>query len=119
MDWTWFFSYAMFLVMAAAVGLIVFLLVVAPMRRLLGANSRLKQARPFFVTALLVILILGAIAPVIGESLDLPEDSAFMEYFWSAAGNLDGTVLSVALFLFGYVIVMTVLTAAMGRYRDE
>ncbi len=119
MDWTWFFSYALFLIMAAAVGLIVFLLVVLPMRRLLGANSRLKQARPFFVMTLLAILILGAIAPAIGESLDLPEGSHFMEYFWRAAGDLDGTVLSVALFLFGYVIVMTVLTAALGRYRDE
>ena len=119
MDWTWFFSNALFLIMAAGVGLIVFLLVVAPMRRLLGANSRLKQARPFFVMSLLVVLILGAIAPAIGESLCLPEDSAFLEYFWDAAGDLGGTVLSVALFLFGYVIVMTVLTAALGRYRDE
>ncbi|MDY7009277.1 MAG: hypothetical protein SVV80_00790 [Planctomycetota bacterium] len=119
MNCTWFFSYALFLIMAVVVGLLVFLLVVAPMRRLLGANSRLKQARPFFVMTLLVILILGAIAPVIGEGLDLPEDSAFMEYVWCAAGNLDDTVLSVALFLFGYVIVMTVLTAALGRYRDE
>ena len=112
-------GYAAYLGAAVLLALIVFLLVWLPMRRLLGANSRLKSARPFFVRALLVILVLGAIAPVVGERPDLPEDAAFMEYVWHAAGNLEDSLVRVGLYLFGFVVVMTILAAALGRCRDE
>ena len=116
---TAFWGSVVFLVMGLVIGLIVFLLVWRPIRRLLSANARLQQARPFFIRTLFVLLIIAAITPIVGESLDLPEDSAFMEYVWQAAGNLSGTLMSIGLYLFGFVIVMTVLSAALGRYRDE
>ena len=119
MTWHDFLGYAVLFALAVVVALIVFLLVWRPVRRLLGANARLQQARPFFIRTLFVVLLLGAIQPVAGKGVSLPEGSAFMEYVWQAAGQLDQTLLIVGLYLFGFVIVMTVLAAALGRYRDE
>ena len=117
MGWTECVHYGAELLLAVIVALAVFLVVLGPMRRLLGANARLKQARPFFTRALFVVLLLGALAPVIG---DRPaEADSCMEYVWQAADALESVLLSVVLFLFGFVLVMTVLAAALGRYRDE
>ena len=110
---------AMYLAMAVVVVLIVFALVRGPMRRLLGMNSRLTECRAFFVRALLVILLLAAMGLVAGKVMDLPEGSAFMEYVWQAAGELQGVFGLAGAILGGYVLVMTVLVLGLGRYRDE
>ena len=108
----------MFAVSALA-GLIVFLLIWRPMRRLLGANTRLEQARPFFCRTAFLVLILGAVAPAVGKRVDLPEGSAFMEYVWQAAGLMEDTLIYVGLYLFGFAILMTILTVASGRSREQ
>ncbi len=125
--------------MAAGLGVVVFLLVWLPMRRLLGANSRLKRARPFFVRTLLLVLLLGAIAPAIDKSLDLDgkskaakattqaqtaaadtlEHEDFMQAVWQAAGELEGSFIAAGLYLFGFVVIMAILAATLGKYRDE
>jgi len=113
-----FLGYAVLFAMAVVVGLIVFLLVVGPLRRLLGANSRLEQARSFFTRSLFIILMLAAMAPVAGKGVTVKEGSPFLEVVWQAAGRLNDVLLYVGLYLFGFVVVMTVLAAALGRYRD-
>ena len=114
-----FWCYAAVGIAAAIAGLLVFLLVWLPMRRMLGANDRLKQTRAFFVRALLLVILLGAIAPVIGRKVNLPEGSATMEYVWQAAGMLGTTCVVLAIYLFGFVVVMAILAASLGKYRDE
>ncbi len=119
MTWMEFASYAVFLGMGLVVALIVFLLVVGPMRKLLKANSRTKQARSFFIRTLFIILILAAITPIVGKNLGYCEDKAFMEHVWRAAGDLEDSLIYIGLYLFGFVVLMTVMAAALGRIRDE
>ncbi len=114
----WFMTYGLTIVFAAVLSLIIFLLLVGPMSSLLGANSRLKKARSFFMMALFIVLILGGIAPVIDVNLDMGEDAPAMEYVWNAAQKLQTTMIYLALFLFGFCIVMTVLAASLGRHDD-
>ena len=114
-----FWCYAVVSIAATIAGLLVFLLVWLPMRRMLGANDRLKQTRPFFVRTLLLVMLLGAIAPVIGDEVNLSAGSATMEYVWQAAGMLGTTCMVLAIYLFGFVVVMTILAASLGKYRDE
>ena len=114
-----FYGYSVLFALATGLGILVFVLVWLPMSRLLSANSRLQQAKPFFVRTLMLIMLLGAIGPVVGKGLDLPEGSAPMEYIWQAAGELQGTFIAVGLYLFGYVLIMTILAATLGKYRDE
>lgn len=114
-----FLCYAIVFAAAAIAGLLVFLLTWLPMRRMLGANDRLKQTRPFFVRTLFLVMLLSAIAPVVGRKVNLSEGSATMEYVWQAAGMLGTTCVVLAIYLFGFVVVMTILAASLGKYRDE
>jgi len=114
-----FYGSAMYLVMAVVVALIVFWLVRGPMRRLLSMNSRLRESSTFFSRTLLVILLLVSLALVAGKTFCLAEDSAFMEYVWAAAGDLNGVLGLAAVVLGGYVIIMTILAVGLGRHRDE
>ncbi len=114
----WFMTYGLTIVFAAILSLVIFLLMVGPMSILLGANSRIKKARPFFTMALFIILLLGGIAPVINVSLNMAEDTPSMEYVWNAAQKMQTTMIYLALFLFGFCIVTTVLAASLGR-RDD
>ena len=114
-----FYGYSVLFALAAGLGILVFVLVWLPMARLLSANSRLKQAKPFFVRTLMLIMLLGALAPVVGKGLNLPQTAAPMEYIWQAAGKLDGSFWAVGLYLFGFVVIVTILAATLGKYRDE
>lgn len=113
------FGYLVLFVLAAAVGLVLFLLVWRPARKLLSANDRLLAARPFFIRTLFLLIMIGAIAPVIGETAGAGADAAFMEHVWQAAGQLQETVIFSGLYLFGFVLVLTILAASLGRFRDE
>ena len=113
------YGYLALFALAAGLGILVFVLVWLPMSRLLSANSRLQRAKPFFVRTLMLIMLLGAIGPVVGEGLDLPKTAAPMEYIWQAAGKLQNSFIALGLYLFGYVVIMTILAAALGKYRDE
>ena len=117
MDWCDFFTDSSLLLAAAAVGVVVYLLVRGPMKRLFGANSQLGHARAFFLRTLLILLILGTIYPVIGVGIG--GHGNFMEYVLETADQLEGSVLAVALYLAGFVLMMTILVATVGRDRDQ
>jgi len=123
--------------MAFAAALLVFVLVYPPMRRMLGMNSALKGARSFYGRTFFIVMLLAAWMPIL-EEMDLPlasgvgaaeggaeavapaaeEPPAFMEIVWDVADDLDEVLLSVGIFLLAYVVVLTVVYAALGRIRD-
>ncbi|KPJ77353.1 MAG: hypothetical protein AMS14_00725 [Planctomycetes bacterium DG_20] len=120
--------------MAFAAALVVFVLVYPPMRRMLGVNSALRAARSFYGRTFFIVMLLAAWAPIL-ESLDVPaaesaeegaeaavaapeKTPAFMETVWDVAGDLEDVCLSVGIFLLAYVVVLTIVYAALGRIRD-
>ena len=42
-----------------------------------------------------------------------------MEYVWWVVGGLENAFWSIGIFLLVYVLLLTILFAALGRYRDE
>ena len=110
---------AIYLGMALAVALIVFLLLWRPARKLLMINSRLGEARAFFVRVLFVMLLLAALSVAAGKTFSLGKDAAFMEYVWRAAGDLNGVFAWCAAVVAGYAIVLMVLVVGLGRQRDQ
>jgi len=110
---------ALFVVMSVVVAWVVFIVLRGPARRLLGMNSRLSEARAFFVRALFVMLLLAAFAVSGGRMFNLADDAAFMEYVWQAAGNLDDVLGALMLVIGGYAVAILVLLLGLGRYRDE
>jgi hypothetical protein len=114
-----FLGSLVFVGMSLAVALIVFLLLRGPTRRLLGMNSRLAQASPFFVRVLFVTLILAALGVTAGKVFPLPAGSALMEYIWQAAGAINSVLGWSLLVVASFVVIMTVLLLGLGRQRDQ
>jgi len=118
--------------MAFAAALVVFVLVYPPMRRMLGINSALRATRSFYGRTFFIVMLLAAWMPIL-ESMDVPSDEAaeegaaaaaaeephaFMEIVWDVADGLDDVLMSVGIFLLVYVVVLTIVYAALGRIRD-
>jgi len=107
------------LCIGAVIAAVVFLLVYLPMRRLLAVNAILRAARPFYARTFFIVMLLAALAPILSMAgSDKSGATTFMEAVWKVAGNLDGVCWSVGIFLAVYVVVMTVVYAALGRFRD-
>jgi hypothetical protein len=109
---------AIYLGMALVVAFFVFLLLWGPARKLLKMNTRLAEARPFFIRVLFVMLMLAALSVAAGKSFAAEHSAAFMEYVWKAAGDLNTVFGLCAAVVAGYAIVLMVLVVGLGRQRD-
>ena len=92
-----------------------------PMRSLLTANGHLKPAAGFYGRGFVVVLTLAALAAVVGTSMPCPQQSAEkvrIEWVWWIVQGLQPVCWSLLGFLAGYVLLLTILYAALGRYRD-
>jgi len=114
-----FWGYLLELVFASLLGLAVFLIMLKPLRMLMGFNSRLAAAKTFYVRSLFVLLMLTALIPVAGSYSNLPSDASMMEYVWHAAGELNNVMIGQAIVLGAYVVIMAVLSLGLARFRDE
>lgn len=117
-----FIAWLIFVALAIVVAIIVVRLIGKPMRALLGANSYMAVAQSFYLRAFALVLYLGVLAAVVGKPIPGPEvgkSMASMEYVWWVANNLEPAFWSISLFSFGFVVVLTILLAVLGRYRDE
>ena len=114
-----FLASLIFVGMATGTVLIIFFVLRGPTRQMLGMNSRLSAARPFFVRVLFVLLVLLALGVTAGRTLTLPADAAFMEYVWRAAGSLNEVLGWSAVVVGSFAVVMTVLLVGLGRHRDQ
>ena len=109
---------AIYLGMALVMGLLVFLLLWGPARKILKMNSRLAEARPFFIRVLFVMLLLAALSVAAGKNFAVEHSDVFMEYVWKAAGDLNTVFGCFAAVVAGYAIVLMVLVVGLGRQRD-
>ncbi len=92
------------------------------MRRLFHANAYMKPGQDFYVRAFAIVVTLGTLASVAGTSLpctDQRKSMAAMEYAWWVVSCLEPAFWAAALFLVGYVVLLTILFAVLGRYRDQ
>ncbi len=108
-------------VLAVSASVTVVCLIAKPMRNLLGANSYMAPAQSFYVRAFALAASLGALATIADKNIPCPDQRksmAAMEYVWWVVDGLEPVFWSVALFLMGYVLLLTILFAVLGRYRD-
>ena len=111
---------------------ILIVLIYPPMRRLLGVNSTLAAARSFYGRTFFIVMLLAAAIPIInngapgpaeadnGAATQAPEAGpTFMECVWHMGSKLDDVFLSIGIFLMGYVLMLTIVFAALGRFRDQ
>ncbi len=123
--------------MAFVTALVVFVLVYPPMRRMLGVNSALRATRSLCGRTVFKVMLQAGGVPVVvsmgmarggGEGAAegaaeavapaADETPALMEIVWDVASDLDEVCLAVGVFLLVYVVVLTIVYAALGRIRD-
>ena len=91
-----------------------------PMHRLLTANATIAPASVFYLRAFVLVMVLAALAAVAGSGTPCEKQAEnTMTLVWWAAERLQSAFLSVGGFLMAFVLLLTVLFAALGRYRDQ
>jgi len=109
---------------AFLVSLVVAILVVVMVDRLLRPALRgllqevtgLPPATDFYLRAFAIVLVLVALAAVMGSGhSDLKDGARFMEYVWAVASGLQDVCQNLLIVLLVYVALVTVLMAALRR----
>ena len=111
-----------FIILAFLLTIIVICLIAKPMRQLLGANPHTIVAQSFYIRAFALTLLLGTLASIVGRSPPGPtgkESMAAMEYVWWMVEGLSPAFWNIALFMMGFVALLSIVFAVLGRYRDQ
>ena len=97
----------------------VYLLLRWSLKHLLDDVVRLVSARKFYLRVLLVTLVFGALAATVGVTIAQEKDKPFMDAVWQVAQSLDSAFWSLLVILMVYVVLVTILIAALGRRREQ
>lgn len=90
-----------------------------PMGDLLKVNSYISPAAKFYLRSFYLIILLAAIAVIVSAEGPSDEQSKnFIQCVWWVADKFSSVLWSVLLSIGGYALLLTVLFAVLGRYRD-
>ncbi len=106
--------------LAAAVCLLVIGAIRKPMNELLSANSYVSPARGFYVRSFCLIIFLATLGTIISAGGPCAEQSKdFMQCVWWIVDSLSSILWCATVSLGGYALLLTILFAVLGRYRDK
>ena len=106
--------------LAGAVCVAVILAIQKPMSELLKANSYISPASKFYLRSFCLVIFLAALASIVAAGGPCAKQSkSFMQCVWWVVDNLSPVLWSATLSLGGYVLLLTILFAVLGRYHDE
>lgn len=104
---------------AISVGLVLALytLLGKSLQELLDRVIRLPAGTVFYMRALILLLLCGALSKVITGVHQKP-DAHFMEYVWAVASDISNVFDNILLILLGYVAIVTILVVVL-RPKNE
>jgi len=105
------------LVSAVGLVLVLYALLGKNLRELLDKVIRLPAGSAFYMRALVLILLCGALSKVISGVHQKP-DAHFMEYVWAVAGDISNVFDNLFTILLAYVAIVTVLVVVL-RPKNE
>jgi len=85
---------------------------------LLDGVVRRSAATEFYLRALLICLVFGALSAAMGSRWD-PSAVAGMEKVWSATNLLSTMAMTLLVVLLCFVVIISILVAALGRRASE
>lgn len=104
--------------LSIVVALVLFLSVRSSLRGLLEHIVRLPSGVEFYLRSFGLVLMFAALSAAIGTSFDMKPDSHFMEYVWKVAGGLSASLELTLWIGVVYVVIVTVLIAAL-KVKDD
>jgi hypothetical protein len=89
------------------------------LRIVLDGIVRRSAATSFFLRAYLITLVFSALSGGLGYRWDLTGGRPIMEHVWTGANAITSVVYAMLFVLVCYVVLVTILVAALGKKSDE
>ena len=106
--------------LAGAVCLLVIAAIRKPMNQLLKASSYIDPARRFYLRSFCLIILLATLGTIVSTDGPCEEQSEhLMQGVWWVLRSLSPVLWGAILSIGGYALLLTILFAVLGRYRDE
>lgn len=112
-------GFVILLVISVGVSLLVYFLVQKHLSVLLDKVVKVKGATSFYIRIFLIGLIFIALSAALDVEFSLKQDAAVMEYVWKVADGLSSTFGQTTLFLFGYLILVTILITVLRKKHGK
>jgi len=112
-------GFVVLLAISIATELVVYALVRENLRALLDEVVKLPSGTTFYLRLLLIGLILIALSSVLDTTFALKPEAAFMEYVWKVTNGLSSVFGKTCLFVFGYLMLVTVLVSVLRHRHDQ
>jgi hypothetical protein len=107
------------LILAVALAILVYLLARRGLGELLSRTVAVPGGVVFFSRAFLLLLIFGVVGQAVTASPDVKPGEHFMEYVWAVARGLGDSLQYIFLTLAIYLVLMTILVAALKPKDDK
>ncbi|MDP3939377.1 MAG: hypothetical protein Q8R92_14755 [Deltaproteobacteria bacterium] len=78
----------------------------------------LDAASTFFTRVLFLVLLFTALSAALEVQFDLKPDSPFLEYVWKFTYGFSETLENLSVYLFGFLVLATLLVGALRHRRD-
>jgi len=114
---TWGFVATIVLSLGTVV--MVWALVRRGLRALIDGTVGIAAATTFYARVFVIGLLFVALTSLLGARFDFGPDAAFMEYVWRIASVLSGQLGLSCIFLGVYLVLVTILAAALGRRNEQ
>jgi hypothetical protein len=111
--------FLVFFILPIAVTLFVYALVRGSLRGLLNEVVGIPAATTFYNRVLFIGLLFLSFTTVLESKIEYKEGQAFMEYVWEAATKLSSLLAWTCVFLGVYLVLVTILVAALRRRNDQ
>lgn len=105
------------LALSVSVAILVLFPVWRSLASLLDDLLRLPAGTSFYMRVLAIVVTIAGLSGALG-TYDLKKDAAFMQYVWRVAGGLSSTFSDMSIVLAEYLLLVTVLVAALRRRHE-
>lgn len=99
--------------------LLVYALVQKQLSKLLDKVIRVKAGTVFYIRIFFIGLVLIALSAAMDVEFSLKQGAKVMEYVWKVADGLSAVFGQTTLFIFGYLILVTILIAVLGKKHGK
>lgn len=112
-------GFVILLLVSIGTALLVYALVQKHLSTLLDKVIRLKAGTTFYIRVFLIGLVFIALSAALDVQFSLKQSAVVMEYVWKIADGLSTVFGQTTLFIFGYLILVTILIAVLRKKHGK
>jgi len=112
-------GFVILLALALVLAWVIQALVSKNLEGLLGEILKLPDGTTFYARCFSLGLFLAALAGALGTNFTLKPSDPFMEYVWKVAGGLQSVCEYFFAFLLAYLVLVTILAAALRAKHEQ